>query len=253
MLRQVAAAVLFGLALAAGGTASADGMPGSVKDAPVLAPSWSAFYIGAGVGYGLLAAENKYWEPRGTTTFSSTWKGEGGQGGLGTAVIGFDRQIRERYVLGAFVEYDWSSLELTYEDTNTPQQKFRMSGAVSVGGRAGFLLTPTSLLYVTGGYTWARGKSDQYFDIENSNRTFYGATSIDLNGPFVGIGMETLIRQRLSLRAEGRYTMFDEVTTNQFNTAPFVFRDTMTADVLTARLAITYRFTRDEPHAQILK
>jgi outer membrane immunogenic protein len=251
MLRQVAASVLFGLALTAGGTASADGMPGSVKDAPVLAPSWSAFYIGAGVGYGLLAAENKYWEPQ-PAVFSSTWKGEGGQGGFGTAVIGFDRQIRERYVLGAFVEYDWSSLELTYEDTDTPQQKFRMDGAFSVGGRAGFLLTPTSLLYVTGGYTWARGKADQYFDIvSDSGQTFYGATSLDLNGPFVGIGMETLIGQRLSLRAEGRYTMFDEVTTNQFNTAPNIFRDTMTADVLTARLAVTYRFTRDEPHTHL--
>ena len=251
MLRQVAASVLFGLALSAGGTASADGMPGSIKDAPIAVPTWSAFYIGAGVGYGLLATENKYWEPN----FSSTWKGEGGQGGFGTAVIGFDRQIRERYVLGAFVEYDWSSLELTYEDTDTPKQKFRMDGAFSVGGRAGFLLTPTSLLYLTGGYTWARGKSDQYFDIfdANTGRTFPGATSLDLNGPFVGIGMETLVAQRLSLRAEGRYTMFDEVTTNRFNTAPFVFTDTMTADVLTARLVLTYRFTRDEPHAQILK
>jgi outer membrane immunogenic protein len=249
MLRQVAASVLFGLALTAGGTASADGMPSSIKDAPIAAPTWSAFYIGAGVGYGLLAAENKYWEPN----YASTWKGDGGQGGLGTAVIGFDRQNRERYVLGAFVEYDWSSLELTFEDTDTPKQKFRMDGAFSVGGRAGFLLTPTSLLYVSGGYTWARGKSDQYFDIVNGNRTFNGATSLDLNGPFVGIGMETLIAQRLSLRAEGRYTMFDEVTTNQFDTAPFVFRDTMTADVLTARLVLTYRFSRDEPHAQILK
>jgi outer membrane immunogenic protein len=252
MLRQVAASVLFGLALAAGGTASADGMPGSIKDAPVVAPTWSGFYIGAGIGYGLLAAENKYWEPQ-PTVFSSTWKGEGGQGGLGTVVIGFDRQLHDRYVLGAFVEYDWSSLELTYEDTNTPQQKFRMRDAFSVGGRAGFLMTPTSLLYVTGGYTWARGKSDQYFDIVNGTQTFYGVTSLDLNGPFVGIGMETQLAPRLALRAEGRYTMFNEVTTNHFNTAPYIFTDTMTADVLTARLVLTYKFTRDESHAQILK
>ena len=61
----------------------------------------------------------------------------------------------------------------------------------------------------------------------------------------------TLLAQRLSLRAEGRYTMFDEVTTNQYRTAPNIFTDTMTADVLTARLAITYRFTRDEPHAHL--
>jgi outer membrane immunogenic protein len=249
MLRQVAAGALFGLALAAGGTASADGMRGSIKDVPVAAPIWSGVYIGAGVGYGMLAAENKYWEP----TFASTWKGDGGQGGIGTAVIGFDRQIHDRYVLGAFVEYDWSSVELTYEDTRTPQQKFRMRDAFSVGGRAGFLMTPTSLLYVTGGYTWARGKSDQYFDIVSGGQTFYGVTSLDLNGPFIGIGIETQLAHRLALRAEGRYTMFDEVTTNHSTKPLYVFTDSMTADVLTARLVLTYKFTRDEPPAPVLK
>ncbi len=249
MLRQVAASAVFGLAIVASGAASADGMPaGPVKDCCV-APVWSGVYVGAGVGYGLLASENKYWEPG----FSSTWKGEGGQGGLGTAVLGFDRQIRDRYVLGAFIEYDWSSLELTYEDTDTPQQKFRMRDAFSVGGRAGFLLTPSSLLYISGGYTWARGKADEYFDIVSGTRTFYGATSLDLDGPFVAVGLETHLGHRLTLRGEGRYTMFDEVTTNHYTIAPFIFTDTMTADVLTARLVLTYRFTRDEPHAQVLK
>jgi outer membrane immunogenic protein len=222
---------------------------GSIKDVPVVTTTWSGFYIGAGVGYGHLVAENRYWEP----TFASTWKGDGGQGGLGTAVIGFDRQIGDRYVMGAFVEYDWSTLELTYEDTDTPEQKFRLRDAFSVGGRAGFLLTPTSLLYISGGYTWARGKSDQYFDITNGGRTFLGVTDLDLDGPFVGVGLETLLGHRLTLRGEARYTMFDEVTTNQFTTAPFIFTDTMTADVLTARLVLTYRFTRDEHHARILK
>ena len=128
MLKRIGASVLLGLMVAGGGMAWADGMPsGSIKDVPVVTTTWSGFYIGAGVGYGHLVAENRYWEP----TFASTWKGDGGQGGLGTAVIGFDRQIGDRYVMGAFVEYDWSTLELTYEDTDTPEQKFRLRDAFS--------------------------------------------------------------------------------------------------------------------------
>ena len=194
------------------GKAAADGMPGiSLKDAP-RAPIWAGFYVGAGIGYGHLVAENNYWEP----TFASSWKGEGAAGGLGTFVLGFDRQLRDRYVAGAFAEFDWSSIEITYEDTVTPEQVFRIRSAFSVGGRAGYLLTPTTLLYVTGGYTWAQGKSDRYFDIASGGTNYPGATNVDLQGPFVGVGMETQLGERLALRGEVRYVMFrDEVTNSQ--------------------------------------
>jgi hypothetical protein len=57
-------------------------------------------------------------------------------------------------VLGVFGEYEWSSIELTYQDTNTPEQKFRLRDAPAAPG--GLSLTPTSLLYLSTGYTWAR-------------------------------------------------------------------------------------------------
>ncbi len=249
MLKQVVASALFGWAVITGGAALADGMPGSVKDTPdcCVAPIWSGFYLGAGIGYGHLVAENNYWEP----TFSSDWHGEGGAGGFGTAVVGYDRQIRDRYVIGGFLEYDWSSLEITYEDTNTPLQKFRMRDAFSLGGRAGFLMTPSSLLYLTGGYTWGRGKSDQYFDIQSGSTTYSGVTSLDLNGPFVGVGMETMLTSRLALRGEVRYTMFDDVVTNRDASTPFT--NSFGADLLTGRLVLTYKFNGNDGHARMLK
>ena len=55
MRKQIAAAVLAGLTMLAGGSALADGMSrGSIKDAPVAMPSWSGFYLGGGIGYGHL-------------------------------------------------------------------------------------------------------------------------------------------------------------------------------------------------------
>ena len=150
--------------------------------------------------------------------FSSSFKGEGASGGLGTVVLGFDRQIRDRYVVGLFTEFDWSSIEMSYQDTDTPQQTFRLDRTFSLGGRAGFLLTPTSLLFMTAGYSWSHGKSNGYFDIESDDGfIFPGVRKLNLKGAFVGIGMETQLGRGLSLRGEVRYTMYQDKMVNSFN------------------------------------
>ena len=251
MRKQIAAAMLAGLTMLVGGSALADGMPGgSVKDVPVAVPTWSGFYLGAGIGYGHLISKNRYSENDNGTGFASSFDGEAAHGGLGTVVLGFDRQIRDRYVVGLFTEFDWSSMELSYQDTNTPQQTFRLDRTYSLGGRAGFLMTPTSLLYLTGGYSWSHGKSDGYFDIEADNGfIFPGVTKLNLQGPFVGIGMETQLGRNLALRGEVRYTMYDDKVINSFNGTfvgtPLSFSDRFDANLLTGRLALTYKWNRD--------
>jgi outer membrane immunogenic protein len=258
MRKQIAAAMLAGLAMLAGGNALADGMArGSIKDVPVAVPTWSGFYLGAGVGYGHLIAKNRYYENDDTEEFSSSFKGEGASGGLGTVVLGFDRQIRDRYVVGLFTEFDWSSIELSYQDTDTPQQTFRLDRTFTLGGRAGFLLTPTSLLFMTAGYSWSHGKSNGYFDIDTFVEDFPGVRKLNLNGAFVGLGMETLLGRGLSLRGEVRYTMYQDKTVNSFNGTflgdPLTFSDRFEADLLTGRIALIYKFNRDEPHVAPIK
>jgi len=239
--------VLAGLTMLAGGSALADGMSrGSIKDAPVATPSWSGFYLGGGVGYGHLIGKNRYDETGTVNDLLSN--NDSAAGGLGTVVIGFDRLVRERYVLGVFGEYDWSNIELEDLDTGVTTH-FRVRNAFSIGGRGGFLMTPTSLLYMTAGYTWADGKSDGYFDIDNGT-LFPGKRSLDLNGPFVGLGMETLLGRNWSLRGEVRYTMFNDVTTNS---SPGLFTDKLEANLLTGRLAVVYKFNRDEPEVRPIK
>lgn len=265
MRKQIAAAMLAGLTMLAGGSALADGMPrGSVKDVPVAVPTWSGFYLGAGVGYGHMVAKNRYNEvsDENPLGFASSFHGEGAAGGFGTVVLGFDRQIRDRYVVGLFTEFDWSSIEISYQDTDTPEQTFRHDRTFSLGGRAGFLLTQTSLLYLTGGYSWSHGKNNGYFDIDSVEAvdgTFFGKRKLTLQGPFVGIGMETLLGRNLSLRGEVRYTMYDDIVTNTFNGTgdfsgePLSFSDRFEANLLTGRIALVYKFNRDEPHVVPIK
>ena len=121
-------------------------------------------------------------------------------------------------MVGLFTEFDWSSIELSYQDTDTPQQTFRLDRTFSLGGRAGFLMTPTSLLFMTAGYSWSHGKSDGYFDIDyDFVENFPGVRKLNLNGAFVGLGMETQLGRNLSLRGEVRYTMYQDKTVNSFN------------------------------------
>ena len=120
-------------------------------------------------------------------------------------------------------------------------------------------MTPTSLLYHDGGYSWSHGKSDGYFDIDADEASIFpGARKLNLNGAFVGLGMETQLGRNLSLRGEVRYTMYQDKTVNSFNgtvtsAMPLSFSDRFEADLLTGRIALTYKFNRDEPHVGPIK
>jgi opacity protein-like surface antigen len=245
--------MLFGLVwvTCVSGPALADGMPGgSLKDAT---PTWSGFYAGIGGGYGHMVSENNYFES--PPAFSSSLKGEGAAGGFGTLTIGYDRMIRDRMVAGLFVDYDFSNIELSYQDTNTPVQKFTLTESFSIGARTGFLLTPTSLLFVSGGYTWAHGKSDQYFDIFNvaTSTNFPGKSSLDLQGWFAAVGMETMISSHLALRGEVRYTRFNDELTNSGTLLGTNFEDHFHAELLAARMVLTYKFDHPRVSEQPLK
>jgi outer membrane immunogenic protein len=151
-----------------------------------------------------------------------------------------------------------TGIEITFQDTDTPQQTFRLDRTFSLGGRAGFLMTQTSLLYLTGGYSWSHGKSNGYFDIQADNGDIFpGVRKLNLQGPFVGIGMETQLGRNLSLRGEVRYTMYDDKVINSFNGTflgdPLSFSDRFEADLLTGRITLTYKFNRDEPHFEPAK
>lgn len=81
----------------------------------------------------------------------------------------------------------------------------------SVGGRLGYLVTPSVLVYGLGGYTEAsvKGQVDlSYFDLLNGAQTLSLRTSDDLSGYFVGAGGEMLITNDLALRLEYRYANY---------------------------------------------
>ncbi|TGR35914.1 outer membrane beta-barrel protein, partial [Mesorhizobium sp. M1C.F.Ca.ET.195.01.1.1] len=67
------------------------------------------------------------------------------------------------------------------------------------GLRVGYLLTPNTLGYVLGGYSWQKYKLD-------SNAGF--GFDWDQSGYFVGGGLETAINSNWTIKTEYRYTRF---------------------------------------------
>jgi outer membrane immunogenic protein len=236
--------LLFGLAAALALLASeavADGMPKSTAGPPAqccaAAPSWNGFYLGAGIGAGAVVHDIDV-NAAGTSVLG--FDGIGGEGIFGTVIAGFDRQIAPHIVAGAFFDYDFSNIS-----TDLNVGAGLLSGSLdhkhswSVGGRVGYLTSPATLWYGLAGYTQAT------FDLSSN------IGSLDLpefNGYFVGGGVESILRDGWSLRAEYRFTQFDS---ESLFSVPGVIDVNMEPSMHTARLALTYRFNRREEYAPL--
>jgi outer membrane immunogenic protein len=227
----------------AAGPAAADGLPSkSHVKAPhtAVGPNWNGFYIGAGIGAGSVTHDTSVSvSDYGIPIRSSSEGGDGGsfelfglngvggQGAFGTITIGYDRVIRPGWVLGVFADYDFGS------SISTDVSLFGFGASIdqnytwAVGARLGFLANPGTLIYGTAGYT------ETEFD-------FLGLKTQDFGGYFVGAGIETFLRDNVTLKLEYRYAQFDsENLLPDFLPIGLDVEPTMH----TARLVLSYKFS----------
>jgi outer membrane immunogenic protein len=159
-------------------------------DMPLKAPpppplpvyNWTGCYVAAGGGYGMYNKDRQIISngpftgagPNIATAISApagTVLGGtetfGGRGGLLTAQFGCDLQFAGpfggNWVIGGFVDGDWSNMhgdESVIVSGWTGEERLRNSWAV--GGRLGWLVTPTLLTYFSAGYTQARFNEVNY-------------------------------------------------------------------------------------------
>jgi outer membrane immunogenic protein len=206
------------------GSAMAADMP--VK-APLMRPlppaySWTGCYIGGGAGYGMWNQENFEETDPGGATLTATATA-GGRGWFGTGTVGCDYQISSSFVIGAYGDYDFGDIKgqlsivdptvvvrgLTGTAVGTESEKW----AWGIGGRIGYLVNPTFLTYVGGGYTQA------HFDsIGFSGLTFPFAPSTfsigahTYNGWFLASGFDyaiSFLPTGFYLRSEYRFATYD--------------------------------------------
>jgi outer membrane immunogenic protein len=221
--------------------------PAYAAAAPVLAApaNWSGFYLNAGGGYGLWAADT-------TATLVPIEQTQGGKGWLGRVGGGFDYQFNQRIVAGLFADFDFSRLKGSIQD-----QAFARSGDIrqtqswSAGGRAGWLVTPAILSYVNAGYTNAE------FSSVNLLRVFpfglagtasgFATPEFTTDGWFLGGGTEaslSLFGGGWFWRNEYRYARYETSSLPEVNLATGAAANAISfkPDVQTVTTQLVYKF-----------
>lgn len=210
------------------GPALADGMPshGRIADSgPAAAPgpNWNGFYLG--VGGGFAATDFLLTGNFGSDFHNQTFRDRADMGNtFGAVAIGYDRVIRPGWVAGVFADYDFGGS--SYADNGIPYSSVNSWAA---GGRLGYLVSPSSLLYGTAGYTQAR--FEYAFDV---------ATTPTFNGYFVGAGVETFLRPNWTLKFEYRFSQFDGEFA--FPTDDKGANERFEPSTQSARLVLSYKF-----------
>jgi outer membrane immunogenic protein len=205
-----------------GSALAADMAPRAYTKAPpapvAYAPSWTGCYVGGGGGYGLWNQENTSF-----TGSSSLTETAGGRGYFGTVQGGCDYQFAlgtYNLVVGAFGDYDFASLKgnSTIPNFGDPVGREKMSSAWSVGGRIGWLVTPSFLTYFSAGYTQATfDRTD--FSFPGSSTPTYFVDRNTYSGYFLGAGDEYALGflPGLFWKTEYRFSTFDRKTNDIFD------------------------------------
>lgn len=222
---------------------------GSLKDdAPVVeaAPTWSGFYFGASGGYGHNKSKNNYEDD---TPYSQSVS-ESADGGLVSLVFGVDRQVHDRIVIGAFVDFDWSDID---RGNLAEYNHLTISRGWSIGGRLGVLVSPRMMLFGTAGFTQAHFENYGWWDIEQFGPTLRGARSKNFSGYFIGGGLEVMLGSNFFLRGEVRYADYGDEITNSGTYFGDTYVDREDPEIITTRLGIVYKLGRNHPVAGGLK
>jgi len=166
--------------------------------APVVAVNWTGCYVGAGGGYGMWNQEHQSFGGTALvgplSTFSTT---TGGKGWFGTAQVGCDYQFAQRWVVGAFADFDWNNQKGNFAPSSVGGSPLtatvgeeKQKWTWSAGARLGYLITPGLLGYVAGGYTETRFGEVALLSQFNGLPTGISLAAQTYKGWFIGTGYE---------------------------------------------------------------
>ena len=227
------------------------GLP--IKSAPTPpppGPNWTGCYVNGGGGYGMWNQDNYFEVSTPGLVPLSASATNGGRGWFGVAGGGCDYQFNLAgvgLVAGAFGDFDFMHLHGSFvEPANFIVADDNERWAWAAGARIGYLVAPTVLTYVNGGYT--ETKFDQM------NFSLAGpplATTIVLPGQtyrgwFIGGGMEFALTilpiPGFFWRNEYRYSSYQSADlTFQLSGATTPFAEHMRPQVQTLATEIVYK------------
>lgn len=130
----------------------------------------------------------------------------GADGFLYGADIGYDHQMN-RFVIGAEGEIAGSTAK-TADDPDTTDAlgygRVKAGRDLYIGARAGYLVTPTTMLYAKAGYTNAR------LDLTARDGTTVTGRHFNLDGYRIGAGIEQSLGSNTYAKLEYRYSNYGD-------------------------------------------
>jgi len=251
VIRSAVAGVAGVMMMMAAGSnpAAAQGACGAGCDGAV---NWTGFSIGVGIGGNADMIGHQYNETDNLGTYTANGRDDsrGGDGFFGTVGIGYDWQFRDRFVLGAFTDFDFGRTEHKEIDYfgGSAGWDYERNTAWTIGARLGLITSNTSMVYGLLGY--ARTSADiSVFENDGAGNSIRTSHNVDFSGFVVGAGLEHNLGNGFSLKGEYRYTNFgDEVfDTDIANLAATRLEDdTFDLDSHSFRLTLAYKFDRGE-------
>ncbi len=261
-MKRLFIASLATIALAAGPAFAADlPVPYKAPLMPAPAPSWTGCYVNGGGGYGMWNQDHynedattlvRYTDSPTVTTGGEGWFGEVG-GGCDYQFQAFNNW---NVVIGAFGDYDFMNINgsLSGPFSTAFSGNENQSSAWFAGARAGVLVTPSLLTYISGGYTETNFDQTDFTTARGIG--FLSLASNTYNGWFIGGGTEYALTflpiPGLFWRNEYRYSSYQGadvpviVTTSGAPTATDVHADKF---VQTISTELVWRFNWPAPLA----
>lgn len=197
-------------------------------------PRWTGCYVGAAAGYAASTTDVGL-DVDGVGTLASV-NGIGADGATGTLTAGCDVR-KDRVVLGVWGDYTWHDATWDVSDPGAGNiASLDLDRQWAIGGRAGVLVTPGTLVYGLVGYTRA-----ELGDLDVPALAVSFPTS-SLDGWIVGGGAELALDRGFFL--DLRYTYSD------FNSSSIDIADPISIGLDTqihaARVGLTYKFGFDK-------
>lgn len=233
--------------------ASSAAVSASAFATPASANDWEGISLGVGGGYGMTKNDLNLGTGPAISSFIDAnigINGFGGSGGFATLSAGYDHVLFGPLVVGAFIDYDFSDIstnigagsELGEIDANI---KFKIENQLSIGGRIGYLIAPTTMFFSTFGYAHAESsdiKANLNIGGGSGGGTLAGVGSFD--GYFLGGGVETLISNGFSIKAEYRYTSLqaERLDILPGSGADEFITGSIKPQIQTGRISLNYRF-----------
>jgi outer membrane immunogenic protein len=155
--------------------------------------------------------------------------------------LGYDWQFDPKWLVGLEGDFAWGDASKHVDAlqgiaiANTGNfSEARQTWDAGLRARLGYLLTPTWLLYATGGVTWQHFEATENCAVNTcgpgpflggfpTGAPYQQTNSATLAGWTVGGGIETMLPDKWLLRAEYRYADFGTWTTN-FGGTPVIVK-----------------------------